>query len=71
MIGLQQPEIALGVVPRDEALRRALYRIACRIEGTGPSALDIDLTTAPGREAWADVERAIAWIYAHANPADR
>lgn len=58
-------------VPFDEGLRRSLYRWAARVEGDGPAGLEIDLATEAGRAAWRDVERAIEWIYAHANTADR
>jgi hypothetical protein len=64
-----QPELPIGVVPRDPALRRSLYRLAARLESEGPAGLDIDVSTAAGREAWADMLRTFAWIYTYAHPA--
>jgi hypothetical protein len=60
-----QPGLPIGSVPRDDALRRALFRLAARVEGDGPAGLSIDATTAPGRAAWRDVERALDWIYGY------
>jgi len=66
-----QPELPIGLVPRDPALRRSLLRLAYRLEGEGPAALDIDMTTAAGREAWADLLRTFEWIYTYATAPDR
>jgi len=66
LAAFSQAPLPSGLVPKDDRLRAALVRLACRAETAGPAGLQIDMTTPDGRAGWADVERAIRWIYDYA-----
>jgi hypothetical protein len=59
---LEQPQLPIGGIPRDRTLRESLLWIASRVEGEGPAGIGIS----PDGQAWADLQRAIRWIYEHA-----
>ena len=66
LAALSQADLPTGLVPPDARLRAALVRLACRAETAGPAGLSIDMETPDGRAGWADVQRAIRWIYDYA-----
>jgi hypothetical protein len=66
LAAFSQAVLPSGLVPQDVQLRAALVRLACSAEIYGPDGLGIDMATPDGRAGWADVERAIRWIYDYA-----
>jgi hypothetical protein len=57
------PVVLARRVPR--AVARGLSTLTCHAEAGGPDDLEIDTTTAEGREMYREVERAIAWVKAN------
>lgn len=59
------------MIPKNAALRESLIRLACQAESNGPAMLGIDPSTPDGSMAWANMTRAISWIYDNAIDPDR